>query len=54
MAFIDGERLRFDALSTAIYETSRAWHIKEMFREITFGGRVSIPEHTVLVVENAG
>ena len=24
MAFIDGERLRFDALSTAIYETPRA------------------------------
>ena len=38
MAFIDMERLRFDALSTAIYEKSRAWHIKEMFREITFGG----------------
>ena len=38
MSFTDGERLRFDALSAAIYETSRAWHIKEMFREITFGG----------------
>lgn len=44
MSFTDKERVKFEALTGATYQTSQAWYIKEVFRAIAFGGTYKYPE----------